>query len=323
MSIHPLEPLILKYLSDKDITAGTKETYQTVFKQYIRYLKINHIIYAKTSDIINFVEWKRKEGCSSCWSYHLVNTIKGLYKYLRLNQIRLALPEDYATDIAESLKNVKIDRDKSKPILTIEQAKHLILCTKQKRKYIWQFRDYAMIYLMITTGMRSVEIRRAKIKDIRVLGNQFILFVQGKGRKTADEFVKLTSGVYEAIQEYLKKRKDKNPFLFISHRKHSDILHLSRPFFVVMFKRVLKECDLEYTKITSHSLRHTAATLNLLRGGTLEETSRFMRHETMASTLIYSHHLTRLNDDSEDMIEQFILKEDSKAFGDVFIILDL
>jgi len=48
-----------------------------------------------------------------------------------------------------------------------------------------------------------------------------------------------------------------------------------------------------------------------------------MRHETMASTLIYSHHLTHLNDDSEDMIEQFILKEDSKAFGDVFIILDL
>jgi integrase len=78
-----------------------------------------------------------------------------------------------------------------------------------------------------------------------------------------------------------------------------------------MFKRVLKDSGLEDTKITPHALRHTAATLNLLRGGSLEETKRFMRHTNMSSTLIYAHHIDRMKDDSEDQIENYILKEDA------------
>ena len=78
-----------------------------------------------------------------------------------------------------------------------------------------------------------------------------------------------------------------------------------------MFKRVLKDSGLEDTKITPHSLRHTAATLNLLRGGSLEATRQFMRHTSMSSTLIYTHHIKRMKDDSENQIESYILGEDA------------
>ena len=206
---------------------------------------------------------------------------------------------------------MRIKNRKSKPILTIEQAKHLILYTKNNRKYIWHYRDHAMVYLMITTGLRSVEIRRARKKDLRVVNNQLILYVQGKGRKSADEFVKIAEGVETAINDYLNKRKDKNPYLFISHSKHSDIPYLSRTFFIGMFKRVLEDSGLEDTNITPHSLRHTAATLNLLRGGSLEATRQFMRHTNMSSTLIYAHHIKRVKDDSENQIERYILGEDT------------
>ncbi len=168
-----------------------------------------------------------------------------------------------------------------------------------------------MVYLMITTGLRSVEIRRARKKDLRVVNNQLILYVQGKGRKSADEFVKISPGVKEAINDYLNKRKDNNPYLFISHSKHSDIPYLSRTFFIGMFKRILKDCGLEDTKITPHSLRHTAATINLLRGGSLEATKRFMRHTNMSTTLIYAHHICRMKDDSENQIENYILGKNS------------
>ena len=221
------------------------------------------------------------------------------------------MAEAYAQDITESIKNERIKNQISKPILTIDQAKHLLLHTKKIRKYIWHYRDHAMIYLMITTGMRSIEIRRARIKDLRVVNNQLILYVQGKGRNSADEFVKISKGVKEALNDYLNKRKDKNPYLFISHSKRSDIPYLSRTFFIRMFKRVLKDTGLEDTGITPHSLRHTAATLNLLRGASLEATKRFMRHASMSSTLIYSHHISRLKDDSENQIERFILGKDS------------
>ena len=311
MNNHPLESLISQYLSEKDITKGTLELYKTVLKQYTLYLKGHEILYAKTSDVINYREWKRDQGYSTRWIYHQISALKGLYHYLSINQKRLDLPVEYAHDITEPIKNEQIKNRKSKPILTINQAKHLILCTKNNRKYIWHYRDHAMIYLMITTGLRSIEIRRAKKKDFRVVNNQLILYVQGKGRKSADEFVKISKGVEEAIHDYFKKRKDKNPYLFVSHSKHSDIPYLSRTFFIRMFKRVLEDCGLEDTKITPHSLRHTAATFNLLRGGSLEATRQFLRHTNISATLVYAHHIERMKDDSENQIESYILGEDA------------
>ena len=307
---HPLENLIIEYLKEKDITRGTFELYNTILKQYVTYLKDHHILYATTRDVIDYLNLKRSKGYSTQWIYHQISAIKGLYQYLRLNQVRLHLEIEYADDITESIRNVHIKKQISKPILTIEEAKQLILRTKKGRRYIWHYRDHAMIYLMITTGLRSVEVRRAKKKDLKVVNHQLILYIQGKGRSSKDEFVNIPLGVKEAIEDYLEKRKDKNPYLFISHSKKTHIPYLSRTFFNQMFKRILKDAQLEHTKITAHSLRHTAATINLLRGGSLEETKRFMRHAHMSATLIYAHHIDRLKDDSEEAVESYILKEE-------------
>ncbi len=310
MNNHPLESLIRQYLGQKDITKGTFELYNTVLKQYTLYLKENQILYAKSKDVMNYITWKRNQGYSVRWMYHQINAIKNFYRYLSLNQKRLNLPEVYAFDITEEIKNEHIQKRMDKPTLTIAQAKQLILSTKENRKYIWHYRDHAIIYLMITTGLRSVEIRRARKKDLSVVNNQLILYVQGKGRTSSDEFVKISKGVKEAINDYLNKRKDKNPYLFISHSKHTEILYLSRTFFIRMFRRVLKDADLHETHITPHALRHTAATFNLLRGATLDDTKRFMRHKDLSSTLIYAHHIDPMKDDAENQIEKYILKEE-------------
>ena len=310
MDIHPLEGLVRQYLADKDVTTRTKELYRTILKQYCQYLIEQNIAYATTSDVRRYLQGKRSQGYSTQWIYHQTSTIHGLYRYLSIHQKRLNLPTPYATDITEPVKNVRITRKIAKPILSIEQAKHLILWTKDHRKYIWQYRDHAMIYLMLTTGLRSVELRRARKKDLRIVQNQFLLYVQGKGRSSSDEFVKLAPGVQNAIREYLQKRTDKNPYLFVSHSMHSDVPYLSRMFLREMLQRVLKDCGLEHTNITPHSLRHTAATLNLLRGGTLEETRQFMRHANVTTTLLYAHHLKQRTDDAEDQLERYLLKED-------------
>jgi len=323
MNSHPLESLIKQYLLEKDITRGSYELYHTILKQFMFYLKEHEILYAKTSDVIDYREWKRNQGYSSRWIYHQISALKGFYRYLSLNQKRLDLPVEYAEDVTEPIQNEQIRNFSSKPILTVSQASHLILSTKNNRKYIWHYRDHAMIYLMITSGLRSIEIRRAKKKDLKIVNHQAVLFVQGKGRTTADEFVRITKGVEEAISDYLNKRRDQNPYLFISHSKHTDIPSLSRTFFIRMFRRVLKECGLDPTFITPHCLRHTAATFNLQRGGSLEETRKFMRHKNMSATLVYANRILRMNDDSENQIEKYILGEDSIYYGDDWIVLEL
>jgi integrase len=306
MDNHPLESLIAQYLSEKDITKKSYELYITILRQYLQYLKDNNIPYADKTDLTNYINLKKNQGYSNNWLYLQVSTIKAFYKYLTLNQKRLNLPEVYAYDITETVKNFVKKPRNDKPILTVEQAKQLLIYTRDNRKYIWHYRDYAIVYLMLTTGLRSVEIRRAKKKDLRTVNNEHILYIQGKGKSSTDMFVKVSKGLMEGIETYLSMRKDKSPFLFISHSRHSDSFGLDRTFFYVMFKRVLKDAGLEDLQITPHSLRHTSATLNLLSGGTLADTRDFLRHENIANTLIYSHHLDELEDDYEDCLEDYI-----------------
>jgi integrase/recombinase XerD len=309
--MHPLESLIQEYLSQKDITKHSMELYRTILKQYTKYLQVHQIHFAKTTDVMSYLEWKRSFGYSSQWMYHQISTIKGLYQYLRIHCSRLDLPKEFAFDITEAIPHEKITPRHSKAVLTIDQAKQLLFTLKNNRKYIWHYRDYAIVYLMITSGLRSVEIRRARKKDIRKIQQHLVLYVQGKGKKSADEFVKLSTGVQAAIQEYLSKRTDKNPYLFVSHSKRSHIPNLSRMFFNEMFKRVLRDAGLDGLPITPHGLRHTAATLNLLRGASLEDTKAFMRHSHLSSTLIYAHNFNHSSEDEVTQMEDYILRDET------------
>ena len=284
MNIHPLDNLIEQYLLEKVIATNTFQLYQLILNQYVTFLKSNQVHYATTLDVLAYLKMLQKKGYSKRWEYLQLSTIQGFYRYLSLNQTRYKLPSTYAFNIADSIKNKRTKDSQSKPILTVEQAKQLIISSKTNRKYIWQYRDHALIYLMLTTGMRSIEVRRAKKKDLSMLNHQRVLYIHGKGRGSKDEFVKISEGVKDAIDAYLNKRKDSNPYLFISHSRPSKFLYLSRMFFNEMIKRVLRESRLECTKITPHALRHTAASLNLMRGASLDETKRFMRHSIMSTT---------------------------------------
>ncbi|MFW6319917.1 MAG: tyrosine-type recombinase/integrase [Bacillota bacterium] len=321
---HHLEPLYKMYLMEKDIAKESKRLYTIVLRQYVTYLKERGIEHAQTYDILQYREQLKDKALSINWIYTNINVIQGFYRYLRANQRRLSLPDIYLYDVAEPIKNLKGKTRVAKNVISLEQAKHLILWTKENRKYIWQYRDHAILYLMITTGLRSIEIRRAKKQDLVNRDGQWILYIQGKGRRDADEYVKVTDSVNDAIHAYLAKRKDNNPYLFINHSKASKELYLSRWFFPNMFKRLLKACGLEHTGLTPHALRHAAATFNLLRGGSLESTKQLLRHANINTTLIYAHHIERMNDDSEQQIEDFILKEEAPTltYTNVFITLE-
>ncbi len=324
MKNHHLERLSASYLLEKNISTSTVKSYKIVFKYYIMYLKENCIEYAKTSDIIQYRESRRTLGYSTHYIYIHMSALKGLYRYLRINQKRLNLPTQYSYDIMVPIKNERIKASIKKPILTLDQARHLILHTKNTRKYIWHYRDHAIIYLMMTSGLRRIEIIHAKRKDYQIVDGQYVLYIKRKGIKLDEEYVKVSIGASYALNDYLNKRIDDHPYLFISHRSVSNNGHLSRTFFYDMFPRVLKDCGLDGLGITPQCLRHTAAAFNLLRGGSIEATKILMRHVNIQSTLVYAYHIERMKDDSEHQIEKFILKEDSfiQKYFNFFIILE-
>ena len=315
MDKHPLEDLSEHFLSDQNYSKSTIKTYRICYKYYLIYLKENDILFAKTSDVIRFRESLRSLGHSTYYIYIYMCALKSLYRYLRMNQPKFNLSTKYSYDIMIPIKNERIKRLVKKPLLTLEEARHLIIHTKMIRKIIYDYRNYAIICLMITAGLSPYEIIHLKREDYQAMDEKYVLIIKKRGSNQEDT-VYLSKGVIEALNDYLKKRKKNNPYLFISQNQTTLEGHLSRTFFYYMFEKVLKKCGLEHTGITPHSLRHTAAHLNLLRGGSIESTKLLLRHVNIASTLIYQDYINKMKDNTEEAIESFILKEEPYNQGD-------
>lgn len=185
----------------------------------------------------------------------------------------------------------------------------MIRKTKENRKYIYDYRNHAIIYLMLTVGMRRDEIINLKKSDYYLSGGIAYLKIRKPGILNA-QIVRLSDGGNQALIDYLEKRKDGNPYLFISNNQTTKEGCLSRTFFMHMFRRVLEDCGFDPRTITPHALRHTAGLLNLLRGGSLESTQKLLRHQEISSTAIYQDYIDKMSERSEELLDAFILKED-------------
>jgi integrase/recombinase XerC len=162
-------------------------------------------------------------------------------------------------------------------------------------------RDYAMIALLLTTGLRTIEIIRADIADLRTVGDDTVLFVQGKGRDDKSEYVKIAPKVETAIRKYLMTRTDTAPDapLFTSESNHNQDGRLTTRTIRRLVKDALLNVGLNSDRLTAHSLRHTAATIALLKGAELAEVQQMLRHQNINTTMIYSHALSRAQNNSE------------------------
>ena len=134
------------------------------------------------------------------------------------------------------------------------------------------------------------------------------MFYQGKGHEEKATFVKLAPPVEEAIRAYLKARgpADKTAPLFASIAHRNSGQRMTTRSISRLAKEHLVNIGLDSDRLTAHSLRHTAATLNLLNGGTIEETKQLLDHASIDTTLIYSHALERAKNKSEIRIAKAV-----------------
>lgn len=59
-------------------------------------------------------------------------------------------------------------------------------------------------------------------------------------------------------------------------------------------------------RITPHSLRHTAVTLALQAGANILQVQAMARHKDIATTMVYVHNLTRIEDAAEKKINKIL-----------------
>ncbi len=199
--------------------------------------------------------------------------IKRFYKYLEINGYikvnRIAFLESPQTK-------------KSLPkYLTLEQSIKLLQSVDGKFKE----RDYCILTLFLNCGMRLSELVSINLSHIK---DNNTLVVIGKGNK--ERTVYLNQACLDAISAYVAVRPvdgviDRDA-LFISNQKK----RISKESIQKMVDRYLKKCGFDGMGLSTHKLRHTAATLMYQHGNVDPlQLKEILGHENLSTTEIYTH----------------------------------
>ena len=291
------EELYRRWIEYIDAAPKTIETYTKSIRQFFNYLAAANIQHPERKDILAYRE-------------HLKNNYKPTTVQAYLAAVKLffqwANQEGLYPNIAERVKGAKLDTEHKKDYLTSKQAARLMATVD--RSTLQGLRDYAILSLMVTTGLRTISITRANIEDIRTIGNDTALFYQGKGHEEKATLVKLAAPVEAAIIDYLRARgeKDRKAPLFASVAHKNAGGRMTTRSISRIAKEHLIAAGLESDRLTAHSLRHTAATLALLNNARPEEVQQMLDHQNINTTLIYSHALDRMKNDSEKKVARAI-----------------
>lgn len=284
--------LLKRFLEYLDASEKTVQTYTRALRQFFKFLYENNITQPQRTDVLSFRDNLKDKGRKP-------TTIKSYIVAVRLF-FQWTNQEGLYPNIAEKIKGAKLDQAHKKDYLTVDQIKDVL--NNIDTSTLTGARDYAIIVLMVTGGLRTIEVSRADMDDMRNVGNSPALYIQGKGREEKTEYVKLPLQVFKAIGRYREMLEKQYDVLFVSTSNNNKGQRLTTRSISGIVKKRLKEAGYTSNRLTAHSLRHTAGTLNLMNGGTLEETQQLLRHSNINTTMIYLHHLERENNQSEKRI---------------------
>lgn len=218
-----------------------------------------------------------------------VKALRSMYKYLVIDGVAHSNP-------ARIITHPKVQK-KLPVILTVEEVDAIV--DKIDRLHIHCLRDKAIIETLYGTGIRSNELLELRFDQL--MFSSGLIKVTGKGDK--ERLVPITPTAIKLLDQYLngprstlyKHHKDERVFVNL------DGSPMTRGQLASMVAERAEEAGIS-KHVTPHTFRHTCCT-HLLRGGAdLRAVQEIMGHETIATTLIYTH-LTV--DDLADTIRKY------------------
>lgn len=179
-------------------------------------------------------------------------------------------------NIAEEMETPKIPKRIPKYLSLEDSVRLLIKCENS-------IRNHCIITIFLNCALRLSELVNIDLHQI----NGEVLSVIGKGNKERKIF--LTPATKKSLSDWIEIRKTMNPVcdaLFITKKGTRITARAVQD----MVKKNIKATGLDFTKISTHKLRHTSATLMYKYGRVdIRSLQQILGHESIATTEIYTH----------------------------------
>lgn len=287
------EQILKKFIIAKIAKGCSKRTvkyYKQTITWFFNYIKKPYS--EVTADDIRLYLALRvqRDGVAKSTANNEKRNLSSFYTWLQKEEILLKNPMNKVESIRESKKKKKA--------FELEDVERIRMGCRSNY-------DKAILEVLASTWARISEVAQIKISDIN--GNKVL--VHGKGDKDREVFLNARARL--AIEEYLKERSDKSPYLFpkckykvteksFKKRKGSnyDMQHWYMDPEMVSEEPHMDPSGLEsrmrkagrragVEKCHPHRFRRTGATIALRQGMPIHVVSKLLGHESIETTQIY------------------------------------
>lgn len=281
-----IEDLVRAFLEGLDVRESSRRLYGRTLKQFFTWVgltgrNLSELTKADATEYKSYLETTLKLSPLTIGSY--IVSLRKFYEWIE--------NEGLYKNITRGIKTPPRSQAFEKQYLSEGKSRELL-----EHYEGLSLRDYAIVNLMLRTGLRTIEVSRAQVGDICFMGEQRVLKVWGKGRSEAEKgkgynFVVLTDKAYLPIRNYLEAtrrgaRSGEPLFTSTSHQNQGK--QLSTRTISGIAKEGLKSIGLDGKEYTAHSLRHTTASLLLGHGQSLLAVQHVLRHESVNTTQRYT-----------------------------------
>ena len=270
--------LIEQFVMAQDVRNSSRDTYRRTLRHFLQWVAgTGRQLNALTRvDVIAYKDSLTAAGMSNLTIGSYLVSVRRFYEW--------AEAEGLYPNIARAIKTPRKVQAYKKQHLTNTESAALLAYYAGK-----SLRDYAVVNLILRTGLRTIEVVRANIGDITYKAGRRILKVWGKGHDGADDYVALSDMAYEPIAAYLATRKGTKAGepLFVSESNHNNGGRLDTHTISRVCKEGLRAIGRDGREYTAHSLRHTTAVAILKAGGTLADVQEVLRHNSPVTSQIY------------------------------------
>ena len=269
--------LFLRYIHESNINTG-----KDIEDIDISDMSVAELQKISVSDIYNFIFYASDERQNKDRArYRKISSLRSFFKYLE--KVAHIIKENPTKDL-----DVPTPKSSLPKFLSLNESMRLLETADSADSK----RDYCIITLFLNCGMRLSELVGINIKDIDFYENRLKVL----GKRSKERMVYLNEACVDALQKYLAIRKNNpkaadEPALFISNQNR----RISKRRVQQIVEDMIQKAELDGKGITTHKLRHTAATLMYQYGDadvlTLKE---LLGHASISTTEIYTH----LNDEN-------------------------
>ena len=282
------------------VQESTLKGYSVCLRAFARWMDTTGISNPTKADIRDYVRYLDGSELKPGTKRQYFRAVKHLYKW--------ASAEGLCPDVTAGIKGIwKQDRQHHKKDALGREDVQKVAGTIDRSTEQGK-RLYSMLLLGIVDGLRTVELTRANIGDVKMVNGRTYLYVWGKGHSEPDTPVLLPEDVKTALDEYLEARTDnptaKSP-LFVSTSNRSKGKRIAPSTVSKILKEMLKKAGYDSDRLTAHSLRHTSGTGIYKATHNLFLTQQHLRHVNPETSEIYMHCDERESRNTEEQVYRY------------------